>query len=356
MIPRKLVEAIFRRLPVLLLPIVLIPALVVLLKPQPADEYRSVASVWVSSPIGSQGDPFQPERQSFWLTDAQVQARILNELLRTESFRTDVATAAGLTDVAAPAYQQSRAAGEVGSLLSVWPSGSSLVVIEAKASTPEGAKKLADAFISQYQRRSDEETKRQTTIAVAYFNDQLVVAQQELQKRQTDVAKYLQQYPNAADPRSGDLNYRSLAAKMDAQDGVVSGLLNSIQQAYLTAASSAQGQQARFAVQDAPVLAAAPVGQTLKDRLGFPVAGLVMGLLISAAAVYLTFRTDHAIRSSEDLAGLGVPLLGYVPDLNASREYPRYRRIFRAIRRRPGDRNFARRLAAGIATTSERGS
>ena len=78
-----------------------------------------------------------------------------------------------------------------------------------------------------------------------------------------------------------------------------------------------------------------------------PLAGLLFGLLIASGYLYFSYRTDYTIRSSTDLDGLGVPLLGYVPVLQSM---PLWIRITPARwivgwRRR----EFARRAATSIS-------
>ena len=124
---------------------------------------------------------------------------------------------------------------------------------------------------------------------------------------------------------------------------MVEGLRQSLQDAYLLSATSDLGQEARFSVQDFPSLPAAPILQSKTEEYGLPAAAMLMGALISASYLYITYRMDHTIRSSEDLAGIGVPVLSHVPQVSPYDNWPLHLRLKRR------QRDFARRLAVAIA-------
>src|SRR5690606_15038567 len=103
-----------------------------------------------------------------------------------------------------------------------------------------------------------------------------------------------------------------------------------------------------FAVQDAPTLPQVPLGVSMTSKYGLPMAGMMLGLSIGAAYLYFSYRTDHTIRSAEDLATLEVPLLGSVPELQAAPLWARYTPLAWLIRWRR--RDFARKTAASISS------
>jgi hypothetical protein len=359
LIPRKLVELAFRRLPLLALPMVLAPALVIAALSGVPDKYRSSATVWVSEAAGLGALPLGGD--SRFASPAQRQAQVLNDLMRTERFRADVATDAGLLEdvvradgadgvTVLSAAEVRHAATLVGRSVSVHAIGVNVLQISATHRDPLVAQSMAGAVIGQYQERVTSEVARQTTLAIEYFSEQLEIAQVELQVREDALTAHIEEHPQVVVPGSGDVVYESLVARVGTQGKVVDDLQQSVQSWYLSAASASQGQAARFDVQDQPSAETDPLPVAFTRRIGYPIASLGLGGMLALGYLYTTFRTDHSIRSSEDLEGLGVPILGYVPQVTSRQHAPWFRRLWRA------ERDFARRLAASLATPSGSGS
>ena len=346
MISGKLIETIFRRLWVLALPLILVPILVVVLTAKPA-VYVSRASVWVTNPIGDarptlgQANPY--------LSPAQNQVQVLNDLLGTESFRSAVAVRAGLVRETSPARDIRYAAANMS--IAVFPAGANVVGITAsRAENAEEAKAIVAAVVESYQARSAAEGQRGAEVTAQYYTQQLVVAQQTLNQRKEALTAYLRANPKAADSSSSaslDINYRALVTQVEQQSRVVDGLTQSLQDVGLRVASAPENERASFNVQDPASLPTSPLPVAITKRLGLPIAGLFFGLLISCAYAFIKFRTDHTIRTSADLADVAVPLLGSVPDLRAAGVWSQYLPIGWIFTLR--NRDFARRTAASIS-------
>ena len=346
MIPRKLLEATFRRLWLLVIPIVVTPLLVLALT-KTTPQYQSTATIWVSQPAniapGSLGQP-----ANAYQTAADTRSQTIGELLTTKTFRAAVAQTAGL-----PATTASETL--IGRSVQVASAGANLITISATGVDPKVVQALVGSVISQYQARSAAESERQTAIAVEYYTKQIDVASTELDHRRTALNTYLKANPGASDPKAADFQFQQLSGAVDSQSKVVAGLLSSLQDAQRQAASAPQSLEASFSVQDSANLPTAPEKVSLTKRVGYPAAGLVLGILISAGYLYVTYRTDHAIRSSEDLQDLSVPLLGYIPDLPA--RHPSGFARFAPWRWLPFGRrrDYARAVAASISTVPSTG-
>lgn len=340
MIPRKLLEAVFRRWWLLAVPLVLAPLLVMKLTAT-TPQYKSVATVWVAQPsniastaIGRSTNPYQ--------TVADAQAQAMRDLLNTKAFREAVADAAGI---------EGSARGDiVGRAVGAGTAGANLVQIWATGYDPKAVQALVTGVVTQYQARAAAESQRQTSISVEYYNNQISVARAELDARITALNSYLRDHPGAGDPKNGDLAYQRLAGAAESQTKVVDGLLSLLQEAQRTAASAPQSLEAIFSVQDPANLPTKPEPVSASKRYGYPAAGLLFGLLIATTYVYVTYRTDHTIRGMDDLAYVGVPVLGFVPEIQAAR--PGRRTVLLAplgwVRHRR-DRDYARRVAASIS-------
>lgn len=352
MIPWKLAEWVFRRLPLLLIPIVVTPVVVAYFVVSQDKEYRSEATVWVTE-TESLRAPTLGERPGFGETPATQQAGVLADLKSTDRFLMDVAGAAGLVPSGElTAKQAETLIRRVDESVAIVPQGESIVRIAATASSPEQAQSLVAATIAVYQERIVVEADRFSQIAIAYFAGQIGIAQTELETREVAFDAYVTATPALVDGdvQRRDLTFLSLLGQVEAQREIVEGLSLQSQEAHLQAASAQEAQAARFNVQDSPSLPVEP--ETLSSTLefGLPLAALLVGLLISGTYLYVTFHTDHSVRTREDIAVLGVPMLGYIPAVNSKQN----QRWFRKLGRK--ERNFSRRLAASMSTAANRRS
>ena len=193
MIPIKLVETIFLKYWALLIPALLVPLLVIGLTHE-SEKYQSTATIWVSQPVA--GESAAIGHTNNWVTPAQNQAQVLNDLFSTEAFRVEMLRAAGLVDSSMTEKDAKSAAARV----SIWASssGANLVHITSTAAAPETAKKLVDAAIDQYLVRATTEFQRDAELSTTYYTQQLAVANQELATRQAALASYLASHPRAA--------------------------------------------------------------------------------------------------------------------------------------------------------------
>jgi mannose/fructose-specific phosphotransferase system component IIA len=341
------VENLFLRLwPVLVL-VILVPVLVVMLKPQ-EHEYRSKAVVWVSAPVGD-AQPALGNNNPF-ITPAQNQAQVINDLLSTEAFRSEVVLLSQIAGASPSADATRRAAQEL--RVGAAASGVNLLTITALSEKAENAQWIVSAVVDRYVSRATSEIQRKAEVSNAYYQQQLPIAQQALDQTRSDLAAYLRANPKAADPlnvASQDGSYRTLISQVDTQSKVVSGIESALQSVQLREASAPQSQQASFQVQDAARKPESPLPISITKRLGVPFAGFLFGLLIGGSYLYFAYRTDHTIRSSTDLDGIGVPLLGYVPVLQSMPLWIRLTpaRWIVGWRRR----DFARRAATSISGT-----
>ena len=335
MIPNKLVETAFRRWYLLLLPMLIVPLLIVALTPT-TPTYKSNASVWVSKPENIDGGSLTRNANPY-LTTAQNQAQVISDLMQTRSFRESV--------IAEVPGMSPDAAGIVTTNVSVSALGNNLVGITGTASSPERAQALVAAVLSQYQKHATEASQRESAVVIDYYTGQLAPAQAELAKREAALTSYTQ--GKTPQQLNTDPTYAALSSSLEAQNTTVQGILDTIQTANLTALSGPESEKALFNVLDQPRLPSTALPISPATRFGYPFAGLLFGALIGAAYIYMLFRTDHTIRTSQDLNGLNVPVLGHVPNINTPRHGP-----FGLV---PGwlpgreHRDFARQVAASIS-------
>jgi hypothetical protein len=344
-IPRKLIDAFFARLWLLVIPVILAPLAVLMMTSKPP-VYESTSTVWVGrSPGGVALFGDGPA----WQSPAQHQATALNELLSTRRFRVGVATRTGLLT----GEEASPMIGYVVSELDVsaFPIGTNLIGIRARSEFADIAAGLVHATIDEFASRFELESDRSAVAEMAYYERQLELAQSELQTRQAALDEYVRNNPEVASIGTGagtlDFNFRTLVGQVEQQLATVSLLEERLQEVDRLVATAPQAFLSSFLVQDEAEIPVQPVAVSVFQRVGLPFAAMVFGALISAAYLYIVYRTDHTVASAEDLTGLNVPLLGIVPELKPAfglgATFPlgtiaRWRR-----------RNFARHAASSIA-------
>ncbi|MDZ7726960.1 MAG: hypothetical protein U5Q44_01490 [Dehalococcoidia bacterium] len=344
-IPWKLVDAVFGRLWLLAIPILLVPIVAVSLT-QSEPEYWSRANIWVSRPDDVDTGVLL-RTASFWETAAQAQGNVMQDLLATESFRSAVAERAGISGV--------NAADIVGRAVSVHASGNNLVTVSAQTATPTDAPAIVSAVIAEYEVRSTEVSTRTAALQVEYFTTQLELATQEYESRRSELIAFETEHP-LTEEESGSLAVERsvLTSAVESQQLIVDNILEALQEAQRDAASAPQALAATFNVQDT---ASPPQVQGISAtaKYGYPAAGLLFGAAIAATYLYVAYRTDHAIRTSQDLAGLPVPQLGFVPQLQRGEGqgvlgWAPFRWV--AFRK---NRDFARNVAASISKSRSEG-
>ena len=341
MLQRKLIETLCRRAWILAIPVLVAPLAVLILAHHP-DVYESSATVWVTRIEGL--DSRSPASNNTVANAAKTQVQVLTDLLATAAFRDTIALHAGLATADSTAAELSGAGDAVGRTITLAATGPNLVSITVRSASADRAQAINAAFIAQYQARAEADGEREIAVVVDYFQKQITLAQNELAATRAELAAYLKARPGA-DKLGTDTDYQLLAARIDTQAKAVERLSQSLQDAQRTAAAAAPGRDAVFTVQDAPNLPTGPLPVAAAKKLGYPAAAAFLGLAIAAAYLYLSYRSDHAIRSREDISALDVPVLGYVPDL----KMPALHRFSPLRWVVPSRRNYARKVAASIS-------
>lgn len=324
MIPR-LLEALFRYKFLILMPIVLIPSIVtpVTLMVMPR-YFQSDVGIWVDrstylqSPVD--GSPFS--------IPSQTQSTRLSELMHTRVFMLDVAGRTSLAPLLTTSGGEDRIRALLDTGLTIAPTGSNLVTVSFRASTPQVAYQVAKAIVDAYQEKTATDTVDQAGVAIAFYQSQLSEAQTAFDKATNDLRSYAaaQGYtdnPDLGTPSSplsvGALDARlaDLQSRVDFARKQVDSARGTLEQARLAAAAAAQGQQLGFQVLDPPQVATAAT-RDLKKVIIFPVAAVLTGFALSAAMLVLLTAGDRSVRYEMDLSP-PLRVLGVVPHLNVKR-------------------------------------
>jgi uncharacterized protein involved in exopolysaccharide biosynthesis len=346
LVTRKLVETACRLWWLLLLPIVVVPAAVWYLTRFPT-VYESVGTIWVAEPELARQQTLRNVYPP--TTPARVQVQVLNDLLSTQSFREQVAVEAGIVAADAPPAERSAAAERVAESVHVSEFGPNLLGVRATTASPADAQRLASGTVNMYLRRSRADSSREISVVLAYYEKQVSTARGDLASAEADLAAYLKSRPVATAPAPAtpaDAQLQALQAKVDVQTRLYERLLQSQQDAERAATSNASQYEISYSVQDAPDLPAVPNAVPPTKRFGYPAAGALLGLFLSATILFLAYRADHSLRSEADIEAFGVALLGTVQELRPTQPLNRFTPLRWAGFLR---RDYARQVAASIS-------
>lgn len=353
---RKVLEALFRHKLLVLLPPILIPLLVtpIALYMTPP-YYESVAGVWVDHPsyLDIKGTPQ-------FTSAALSQSNQMTELLHTRSFVLNVVQRTSLAPLLSTRAGEARAQDllDKGVTVTPVPSGTHLITIRSRFSSPQLAQQVAQAVIDAYKENNANQQLDQSGVAIAFYQSQLQSAQDDLAKANQDLSQYAiaMGYASAGDdaPPSPD---STAASGMDPKFAELQGTAKyaqqqldqaraALQNAQLSSAAAMQGADVGFQVIDPPQLPTAPTPQ-LKNVIVYVAAALILGLGIAAGLLVVLVAGDRSVRRDADLQP-PVRVLGVVPTLKLKQRVPKPIRAA-ATRRAIG-------FVAGTALPAPRGT
>lgn len=345
LVDRKLIERALRMAPAVLLLAVLTPILLIsLLRDTP--QFESTATIWISDADEFSGISLGSE--SIFDTPAQRQVNVINQLLSTEPFAHQIAVDAELIADDAGPIASDRAINWVQSHVFAFAIGANLLALTSADPDPDHALAMTNAAVSSYLGRVADESSRRTQIQIDFYQDRLAQAEQILAERRNAVTTYLTSSPGAAAFDVFDPDYLSLSTAFDAQQLVVTGLQSALQSAELDAVSAEQGAAARYAIQDTPSRPRTAAGGSLTKTLGLPLAAAMLALGLGVAWVYISAQADHTIRSTADLEEIGLPVIGFVPEVRRKNRLMAWLTL--RFRR---DRHFVRGLAGSIPNPND---
>ena len=342
---RKFLEALFRNKRLLLLPPLLIPLIVgaVSFVTTPL-YYEGWTAVWLSQPTYLAAT----DQDNRYLSPAQNQANRLTELLKTQSFVTDVARRTALAPLTGSAAGQERLQTLLVGQISMQPSGNNLLAIRYRATSPQVTLQVLQALLDAYTEKTSTDRTSQGTLAISFYESR-VQATQDQAKQSTDALRRYQQARLSIDPSvSADLSGSNAPATADPQLMQLQGRAEfdqkqldearaSLDKARFQVDAADQGQDLSFQVIDPPRIPSG-ASRDVKKLIIAPIAALLVGLIGSTVLLVILLASDRSIRAEADLVP-PVRVLGIVPRLKLKRV-------------RKQDRSTAIRRAIGFAAGS----
>ena len=325
----KLLETFFRRKLLVLLPPVLIPLLIeaVALVTAPV-QYESAAGIWV----GRATYLSYTDDSNRFATPAQDQSARLAELLRTQSFLTDIARRTSLAPLTSASRADELLGERIANKLTLVPRGNNLLILQFRAATPEVALEVLNALIKAYRERTAADSASQASLAISFYEGRLKESEGQYAQANEAVRRYIQSNPRLTDPERGgtgsgvvpgvptlllDPQLAELQRRMEIAQKEVDAARASLEKARLDVDASAEGADLSFRVVDPPRRPLSPA-LDLKKIVMIPAVGLLLGIGLSVALLVLLIASDRSVRSETELPP-GARVLGTVPRLKLRR-------------------------------------
>ena len=310
---QKVLDVFFRHKFLIILPLVILTlAGAAASLSRQTTEYRASAHVWtqrtplLSSRLGGQGSSFT--------TPAAHQARVLNDLLKLESFRQSVADRVDGLEGLSPTLQR----GAVREGTAVFASGENVMTIRHRDEDPLLAQSIVSAIIDAYSVTFQSSVMDQAEAAEAFYETRLEEAGIALDESEQALAGYEGTLsPTAAidsDPELAALQADARLAQMDYDEQ-----LSRLENIYLQRDAALEGRDLSFQVMDPPNLPSSPLPTPRTDLLMLPALGMLLGVSASGAVLFALTRLDDSIRLPGEARQVGAPVLAVVPELGRRR-------------------------------------
>lgn len=324
----RLVDNLFRRLLLFLLPIVALTALGVVQAGNELALYRSSATLSASS------NPFLPEQQiagtaaQFFETPAAALSRVINEQLRTDSFMQRVAEQAGVLDAV-----------DAGLIdldvvrASVWAgaNGDSILRVNAQWAEPATSQRLVTATIDEFRAYLNETLAADARDAELFFTEQLDIYTEARDEAVQALDEYVKTLPDLGPdeeyPLSVQIELQRRSDEVSAASTRINDAETQIDEARLTQTQQASEASRILEVIDAPQAPTAPES-TLVKKIITVISFAVLGAIIALTALAVTTLLEQNVASAADLLGIsGIALVATVPELAPAKRGRRRARL-----------------------------
>lgn len=312
----RLLETFFRRWYLYVIPLVLLTALGVVTVMGRGERYLTSGVILVNrDSLLNQLTSAQGQTQFGFDTPATYTSRQFNTLLGTEAFIQSVIKGAGLTTAIQTGVLTENG---VRHSLSAAAQGDQLVVIAAASDNPDLSLRLAKSAIDSYLQFEVDNDVAQSQSTEKFFEQLLVPYQQRLDAAREDLSNYVAGHPapvqNVSRPVDEQVEIQSLTDAVNRANDQLSTARSSLSSAQVASAQSSTDVAQRLRVVDSPEQPLAPQPHRRKDALTLMLF-MVLGALVSAAALVVVTLLDRSVRNSEELeSDLHLPVLGTVPD------------------------------------------
>ncbi len=314
----KILEAFFRHWVLILLPLLVIPLDVAAWVFSTPPQYEAQAGVWVERPTYLS---YSGEELTRYLPPATVQRNRLLELMRTRSFLSAVVSGSPLQSL----LDAPDGAAELDQIFArdfdVIQNGDHLLVIRFRAEDSRVALATVKAVVDEFRARASQDRLTQAQLAISFYQARLNDSEGALSQARVELSKYLSANPkiavtlaqNGSEVARLDPQFAELQRRLDAVQRDADSARGSLQAAQLDISAGKQSDALGFRVVDTAGVSASPSRQ-LRKLLVYPIAGIVVAMVLCGSLLLLFALSDHSVRSLADLAPDAV-ILGVMPRL-----------------------------------------
>ncbi|MGH2492717.1 MAG: hypothetical protein ACRDF9_14565 [Candidatus Limnocylindria bacterium] len=313
----KLLEAFFRHAALIVVPTIALPILMTMAMFSTPPQFEAQTGIWVERATYLS----YVDDMNRYLTPAQNQRNRLAELLRTRSFMADIAERTPLASLVesdgfvtlADIFARD---------LEFGASGEHLLVMRFRAEDRELALQALVATLEAFKDRATSDRLDQATVAISFYESRLAEAEERLAAARSDLVNYMAANPTlAATLANGgiesarlDLQFADTQRRVDMSQRDADLARASLERARLDTSAGLQGAALGFRIVDQPTVSK-EASRQLRKVLVYPVAALVIGIVLSAGLLLLFALADRSVRSMADLAPDAV-ILGVLPRLH----------------------------------------
>ena len=310
----RLLESLFRRWWLCLLPLLLLTVVGVMTVQGKAKRYRADAVMYVSNDtLLSRLSPSPGQGNFSWLTPAQIVSQDLSSALQTEEFIEQVAHTAGLEDRLILGETSTL---EIRRSLAAWAEGSNLVRVRAIDTDPTTSFTLVSATLDSFFDWGLSRSAAESAAAEKFFESQSATYRGELTAAQTALTEYVASKPDpplgVERPLTQQIEITRLDDAVTAAQNRLRDAQNKGESARLSTVQAREELTQRMRIVDQPKVPTAS-DRSLKSAVFTLGAFMSLGLLLSFAAVVVGAVTDRSIRMVDIGESIDVPVIAALP-------------------------------------------
>lgn len=322
--------------------------------------YTSSATVWVEKPPSTNSIIQDPSNINAYISAATFVNGILDQLLGTDAFKLKIAQKSGIP--IRTAAEQGRVIDDLQKNLRSEAAGANLVRIVYTGAQPTYCQEIISQTIATFVDYQDANRRTQAVTTLGYYQDQLPVSQEQVNKSKQAVIDYIREHPGTLRVEVPDPVYTDIQQQYNNDLEQLSNLKDRIAQ-LITQRDAPTSINTNFlTVIDAPTQPD-PYKATAKDLIRNFGLAFALAMIAVVGLTLVGTWTDTSVYTLNDISSLAlmdpdgnarellVGIVPYVPSLAAVR-----RRDAKQSRGRKARQSASRtggRTASTIQTASD---